>query len=270
MKKCFTITCLRTNEDIKKAEELLVKTNLYQGCEIFYPYNVSEEKKQEYINNIKRFMKYPNFTIVCHLPYGINCNPATLNNLEHTLQIYYDAIDFASQFNVKCATLHPGHLDKNFSHQQSLAISIQSCQKICDYAKQYDMDIAIENMVNPDELCLKLEEMIFYHQQVNRNNLKLTLDCGHYHASSTNEKSKKDLSEYAITFKDKIAHLHLHDNCGVKDQHLKLGEGTIDFKTYFKTLKDIGYNGLYGSEVLFNDYSELILTAKKLDEYYQN
>ena len=268
MKKCFTITVLRSTEDIKKAEELLVKTGIYQGCEIFYPYDVSEEIKETYAKNIERFMKYPDFEIVCHLPYGVNTNPATYNNLERTMQRYYDAIDFCVKYNVKGLTLHPGHEDGVLTHEESVSLSIENTKKICDYAKKYGMYIMLENMVNPDELCLTLREMLDYHKRVDRDNLKLTFDCGHYHASAQNEELPKDLSKYVLAFKDKIAHLHLHDNCGSKDQHLKLGEGTIDFKQYFNTLKSINYDGLYGSEVLFKDYEELLYTAQKIYEYY--
>ena len=52
MKKCFTITVLRSTEQIEKAEELLVKTGIYKGCEIFYPYEVSDEVYNTYSKNI--------------------------------------------------------------------------------------------------------------------------------------------------------------------------------------------------------------------------
>ena len=41
IKKCFTVTVLRSKEDIKKAIDLLVKTKIYAGCELFFPYDVS-------------------------------------------------------------------------------------------------------------------------------------------------------------------------------------------------------------------------------------
>lgn len=270
MRKSFTITVLRSPEDIAKAEELLVKTNIYQGCEIFYPYDVSEKVKNDYEKSIERFLKYPDFEISCHLPYGVKTNPATYQNLDRTLQRYYDAIDFASKYNVKNLTLHPGHLDGILTHEESLALSISSVIKICNYAKKYGMNICLENMVNPDELCLTLQEMIDFHKRANCDNLKLTLDCGHYHASNQTLEVPKDLTKYVEAFKDKIGHLHLHDNNGTKDQHLKLGEGTLDFKTYFNALKKTNYDGLFSSEVLFNDYSELLATAKKIDEYYND
>ena len=50
MRKCFTINPNRSVEEIKSYEENLVKTNIYQGCEIFYPYlnyNIPFDKMQE-------------------------------------------------------------------------------------------------------------------------------------------------------------------------------------------------------------------------------
>ena len=48
---------------------------------------------------------------------------------------------------------------------------------------------------------------------------------------------------------------------------MKLGLGTIDFNSYFSALKNAGFSRLYGSEVLFKEYSELLTTSKKIDEF---
>jgi len=36
-----------------------------------------------------------------------------------------------------------------------------------------------------------------------------------------------------------IAQLHLHDNTGAWDDHLPLGRGNIDFKSFFRQLREI-------------------------------
>jgi sugar phosphate isomerase/epimerase len=46
-----------------------------------------------------------------------------------------------------------------------------------------------------------------------------------------------------------------------------MGLGTIDFNSYFEALKRVGFSRLYGSEVLFKDYSELLVTSNKIDEF---
>ena len=45
------------------------------------------------------------------------------------------------------------------------------------------------------------------------------------------------------TFSDRIANVHIHDNMGERDEHLTLGEGSIDFQHVISMLK--GYTGNY-------------------------
>ncbi len=267
MKKCFTITVARSKEDIKKAEELLVKTGIYQGCELFYPYEVSEEVAKNYEDSISCFSKYPDFNVVLHLPYGSENNPATYNNLDRTMKRLFDAVDFAAKHRAIGVTLHPGELDGSLPKEEAFNLSVINAKKVCDYAAQYGITVMIENMVWPNDLCLTIAEMKKYQEAVNKDNVGITLDCGHYHASHQEEELKKDLVEYVMTFKNKIQHLHLHDNFGLKDEHKPIGSCNIDFASYFKALRDINFDGTYGSEVLFKDYSELLETAKKMDEF---
>lgn len=265
--KCFTITTLRSSSQISLAEELLVKSGIYGGCELFYPYEVSDEVKNNYEVNIQRFLKYPNFRIVLHLPYGPKNNIASYQNLDVVMNRLRDAILFASKYHVEGVTLHPGELDGILSKEEAFNLSIKNTQILCDYAKQFNIIIMVENLIGSHEFCLTIKEMEKYLTMVNRENLGITLDCGHYHAADQKEELPKSLVKYVEHFKDKIKHLHLHDNSGDRDEHGQIGTGTIDFDTYFKALKNIGYTGLYGSEVLFNDYSELLETSRKIDEF---
>lgn len=265
--KCFTITTLRSSEQIALAEELLVKTGIYGGCELFYPYEVSDEIKKNYEANIQRFLKYPNFRIVLHLPYGLKNNIASYQNLDSVMDRLREAILFASKCRAEGVTLHPGELDGTLSKEEAFNLSIKNTQILCDYAKQFNITIMVENLIGSHELCLTIKEMEEFQRRVDRDNVGITLDCGHYHASAQQEELAKDLVKYVETFKNKIKHLHLHDNNGSRDEHKQMGAGTIDFEKYFEALKKIEYDGLYGSEVLFKDYSELLETSKKIDEF---
>ena len=45
MKKCFTINCMRTKADFIEYEKL-INEGLFQGVELFFPYNVSLEQRE--------------------------------------------------------------------------------------------------------------------------------------------------------------------------------------------------------------------------------
>lgn len=261
MRKCFTINPMRSKEEILSYEEHLVKTNVFSGCEIFYPYNVSEEQKSMYSEVIKVFTKYLDFEIVLHMPYASDSNLAIKSR--EIMNRMYSSIDFAKDYGVKKLTLHPGFLTDNVSRLDATNISIKNVQKLCDYAKKYGMAIMIENLVGKHELCLTEDEILDYLHQVNKDNCKFILDCGHYNVSNNN----KDLKDIVYKLKDYLYHLHLSNNYGLRDEHASLDKGNIDFKAYFKYLCDINYQGLYCSEVLYKTYEDLLITSKLMDSY---
>lgn len=264
IRKCFTINPMRTKEEIKAYEESLVKTKRFLGCEIFYPYNVSETQYQQYVEGIQSLLQYEDFEIVCHLPHGRENNLATHNNETKVMERMKKAMDFASQFFVKRLTLHPGEIEEGLSKEEATQISICHVKELVDYAKQYKMVIMIENLVGTKELCLTKEEMKNYLQQFKHQEVKLIFDCGHCHASHTLHPSK--ITDFVQELKQDLFHIHISDNHGISDEHGPIGSGTIDFVAYFQTLKNIGYTGLYCSEVLFHTVQDLMDTSDKMDE----
>lgn len=265
MRKCFTINPNRTAEEIKSYEENLVKTGIYQGCEIFYPYQKNSNEQRIYKNAVKELMKYDNFEIVCHLPYGAMFSLATEVEIHQKMKTLKEAIDFASYFDVRKLTLHPGELDGTMSIEEAINHSITCVKELCQYAKRYKMTIMIENLVGKNELCKTAQEVISFINKVDEPNIKAIVDCGHYNASYTENPVKKDLDSFIRTLAPYIIHLHLSNNHGLTDEHGPLDKGTIDFYQYFLTLNEIGYKGLYCSEVLYNDYQDLIKTAELMD-----
>ena len=45
------------------------------------------------------------------------------------------------------------------------------------------------------------------------------------------------------TFGDRIVNVHIHDNMGVKDDHMTIGAGQIDFRSVIRKLRS--YKGRY-------------------------
>ena len=69
--------------------------------------------------------------------------------------------------------------------------------------------------------------------------------------------------EYIKTFRDRIIHIHWHDNHGKQDEHLPIGEGFIDHQNAVKGLKEIGYDRTITLEVFTNN-NDARLSADKL------
>lgn len=81
--------------------------------------------------------------------------------------------------------------------------------------------------------------------------LTFCLDVGHANLFSN------DPVDFIESFRDRLAHVHIHDNRGGDsegdDLHLPPGEGTIDFPRVLEALKSIGYSGAITLELAPSD-----------------
>ena len=263
IRKCFTVNPNRTKEEIASYEEML-SSGVYQGVEIFYPYRKKIEDIKTYQEAIMSYLKY-NPEMVCHLPYGVDGNLATYQNLEQALMWIKDAIKFASLFGVKKATLHPGFCDGTLDRSDAIRLCAQNIKALCQYAKGFNIIIMLENLIGEQELMRTPEEYFELKALVGEDNLKMIFDVAHFHASKFCQQTQ-DILDFVEQVKDDLYHLHISDNDGTRDMHAAIGVGIIDFKAYFKKLKEVGYEGLYSSEVLFNSPADLLSTAQSMDQ----
>ena len=58
------------------------------------------------------------------------------------------------------------------------------------------------------------------------------------------------IDEFLDQLKDRISHVHIHDNMGKKDEHLPLGEGTVNWKQIMEKLSN--YKGIFVTEMSYN------------------
>jgi sugar phosphate isomerase/epimerase len=99
----------------------------------------------------------------------------------------------------------------------------------------------------------------------NVSNLFVHLDIPHAFTSGGME----SVTEYIKTFKEKIIHIHWHDNHGNSDEHLPIGKGLIDHEQIVRILKDIQYNRTITLEV-FTSSNDAIASADKLRTYWRD
>lgn len=261
MKKCFTINPNRTIDEIRSYHPLFAG-DIYQAIEIFYPYNLDQERIDLYTKGINELLtNFKNLEVVMHLPFGPNNNLCDLDNFNEILKIMKAGMDYSNQFGIKKLTLHLGVVNKSLDRSIYLNHINAVLIDLCSHAKKYGMFVMIENMPGIGELGYSPMEILEIIKSVNMNNLKFILDTGHANVSDY------DIDEYLNLLKEYLMHLHLSDNSGVRDEHAKLGVGNIDFYAFVKILKKINYKELYCLEILFNTVDELKINAFALNQY---
>jgi sugar phosphate isomerase/epimerase len=202
VRKCFTINIYRTPAEVDAYAELIRK-KIYDACEVFNPYNLKPERQAEYKTSMLKLRGNPDIEFVLHMPFGKDNNLASHNNIDDIMKRMYESIAWAKQLDCHKLTLHAGEFDGTLAREEAISESIGNVQKIADYAAQYGMTVMMENLVEPQELCLSLKEMVDFLKRVNRKNVKFIFDCGHANASG-----HPDLASYVFGLKDVLWHLH--------------------------------------------------------------
>ena len=93
----------------------------------------------------------------------------------------------------------------------------------------------------------------------NVDSLLVHLDIPHAFTSG----GVKSILDYIFIFKNRIIHIHWHDNHGTKDEHLTIGKGWKDHSKAVEALKGVNYNRTITLEV-FTSTNDAKLSAQKL------
>lgn len=124
--------------------------------------------------------------------------------------------EYAEKINANTITVHPGIIGRNEPRlrKAALEISVESIGEIIDNT---NVEVSVENMpVRGKFLANKVEEIEMIQEATG---CSLTIDTGHGNTCGNLEEM--------LGLKN-ISYCHLNDNDGVKDQHITLGEGTLD------------------------------------------
>jgi sugar phosphate isomerase/epimerase len=176
------------------------------------------------LKNIAQFEISSQYSVelTIHSP-TVDLNPASVNIgiRDETARQLNETVDLAAAIDASTVTTHPGYV-KRISERltrRSLDLALNNLEKWAQYAKDVGIEPAIENMPrNSKYFCTDVEQHKLF---VETCGTSATIDVGHAH---TNNAVKEFLqADY------QIAYHHVSDNDGQRDQHLPIGEGTIDW-----------------------------------------
>jgi len=180
------------------------------------------------------------------------------------------AIESAEQIPFRAITLHLGLKDEPWN-TRALENSLTAIEHLKAFAHPLGVKILLEDLQNevttPEHLLEILRVGHF-------DNVGITLDIGQAHLGD----GGIDLAFELL--KSRIAELHLHDNQGVKNDHLWPGSGKIDWKNVAKQIAilppstpgifEIAHDLEEAAESVTKKASEAISHHLRLTESLQN
>lgn len=154
---------------------------------------------------------------------------------------------YAEKIGAKTITIHPGIIGRNEPHLRKWALE-RSAESIGEIIDALNVEVSVENMpVREKFLANTLEELEEIQSQTN---CMLTIDTGHANTCS-------NLSEM-LELKN-ISYCHLNDNDGVRDQHIAIGDGTIELDL-LKKIK----NGV----IELNNFDNVLKSKKVIESIF--
>lgn len=205
-------------------------------------------------NELVQALKQYSMEVVCHLPtfvYAADLAPgireASLKEMIHSLQA-------AARINARKTVLHPGIISGlgPFVMETARGLAHESLCTIIKEADRLGMDICFENMFPKYHTFFDPSHFVQIFKEF--PNLKMTLDTGH---ANIDDPGRTRLYEFILQFPDRIGHVHVSDNSGRRDDHVRVGQGNIDFKKFAAFLKQAGYNDTITLEIFSQDPDDL-------------
>lgn len=187
-----------------------------------------------------------------HAPFSY---PVEFWESEDMLPTFKRYIGLAGILGNKTAVIHPLHYFPEYmGHEDEIfEKNMEYYSALLPDAKAAGVKICTENMFKGDSLrgtivgstCYTIEEFIRYVDGMDSEWFGACFDVGH---SMLHYQLNKP-ADYIRAFGNKrLAALHVHDNNGIRDQHLMAYEGIIDWDSVTAALGEIDYKGEFTLE----------------------
>ena len=202
------------------------------------------------LQNVKQFESAASYDveITLHAP-TVDLNPASVNVgiREETARQLQETLDLAVVLNASTITTHPGNIKRINDRitARALVLTLETLGEWADNTSALGIVPAIENMPNnPRYFCMNVREHALF---VDRCASSATIDVGHAHTNS----AVADFMQARFP----VAHYHISDNHGVRDEHLAVGDGTIDWAIVV---------GMHKVIIEINDYKAIKKSREEL------
>jgi L-ribulose-5-phosphate 3-epimerase len=166
-----------------------------------------------------------------------------------------DAIPMAAELSAEVVSFWSGTPTDEAGHDEWMDRLVDGCKRLADVAAGKNVGLAFEP--EPGMFLDTMDKFTELHDRVNHPAFGLTLDIGHLKCLG-----EMPTRPHLQKWRHKLWNIHIEDmKTGVHD-HLKFGDGEIDFAEVFASLKEIDYAGFLSVELSRHSH-DAVRTAKE-------
>lgn len=195
------------------------------GIEIFYEWG-----SQHYWENLlEQIMPGRTGRFSIHSPFG-HMDVSTATDEAKLFDQLRTPFDLYHKYNGECYVVHScGHLDfppDPVREEECRKQALDRLVRFDDICRREGVQMVVENLGfnNVERVLFNQQQFLDLFAQAPQ--LRCLLDTGHAVLADY------DIYEIQNTLKDRLVAYHLHDNDGTADQHLRLGQGVIDWERF--------------------------------------
>jgi sugar phosphate isomerase/epimerase len=175
-----------------------------------------------------------------HAPYtDVNIASEDPQVREAILKRLESSITYASKLGAETIVFHPGNttaLEWALPPGTAWRINLESARRLVGYGETLGVKVMIENVPEPFPFLMKsVEDFERFYDEVGIE-ASMVLDIAHAHI-------RGEELEFIEKFGDRIGHVHVSDNQGDRDTHLRVGEGSVAWGEVMDALRESPFDG---------------------------
>jgi len=217
------------------------------------------------MDQIKHSLKDKEFGLICHLPTFLLTADLTKSIRHSSVEEMLRSLEVAAELGAKKVVLHPSIVFGMgpFVIDTVKGYFFEFLAEMVVVANRMKLTICLENMMPRNMLGVEpadFEEIFEMYPT-----LQMTLDTGHANIGTP---AGNRLFELVKRFGNRLGHIHISDNLGKGDDHLAVGQGTIDFSALISRLVKLGYDNTITLEIFDQDRRMLTESRDKIKKLF--
>lgn len=150
-----------------------------------------------------------------------------------SLSEHLKAIELAGELRAEHVVIHPGFCCESLENRgPALERALDSMERLLKAAKEAGVSLAVENVGWRQYSDFSLDEYCSFLEYFHPEEVVALLDVGHAFLN------RWSFSEVFQRLGNRLHALHLHDNNGIKDQHLPIGQGHLPWEEIWHNLRE--------------------------------
>jgi len=184
------------------------------------------------INDLYKYKKENNANFLIHYNFpcakNIKCllNLSSLNEeiAKTSLKVIKNGIELCNKLEAPIYSMHPGFahdsdlnlnpITKSIPREKAVQLMISRMGEVMDFAQNYDVKIAVENMISESISFCNVEDFLELFNKIKNKRLGMLLDIGHMKMAHPNLEEQRNFVE---KIKDRIFEMHIHEIINRKD-----------------------------------------------------